>query len=625
MSTFNSSRRGVCGAFVAGALGAAGLAAAQEPSQDGPAVLVTASRTSESVNDTLWSSTVITRADIEARQPSSMLELLSDVPGINIANNGGLGKLSSVFIRGAESNHTLLLVDGVRVAVATAGMAPFELIPVSQIERIEIVRGPRSTLYGSDAMGGVIQVFTRRATRHGLAGSVSVGGGSHDERKGGATLQGRGERGWFSFGAESFDTDGFNSCVGNFGAGCFAVEPDRDGHRSNSGSLAAGYSLNDAWQAELRSLVSDGRSEFDGSLFSGNETEFSERVVALSLDGALAGGWHTRVTLGRNEDHRDNFFREVAGTTFVSVFDSDRDQASVQLDGPLGEALRLVSGVEYQRDEVAGSTDYAVGSRNTKSAFGELHVKFGEWSGLAGARYEDDDQFGSHVTGNAGIGRALTDRLRFTATWGTAFHAPTFDDLYYPFYNNPNLEPEESRSIEVGVSGRAAQLPVEWSLHVFQTDIDQLIGFEAFGPVNIDEARIRGAELQGKWRGELWTIGGHVSRLDPVNRSAFGGPALLPRRSKENASLELQRFWPSFAIGAVARYQGARFDDVANSRPLGGFVTADLMATQSIGEAFELQARVANVFDRDYQTAAFYLQDGVNYNVSLRYRFAAGR
>src|SRR5215207_7601601 len=174
----------------------ASMAVAETPALEERAeVLVTASRVEEPIEDTLWSSTVLTRADIAARQASSLQELLADVAGISVVNNGGSGKVSTILMRGAESDHTLLLIDGVRVASATAGIAPFELIPLEQIERIEVVRGPRSTLYGTDAIGGVIQIFTRRAPgTSGVAFGGSLSGGSHDTQKIAADLQARGER-----------------------------------------------------------------------------------------------------------------------------------------------------------------------------------------------------------------------------------------------------------------------------------------------------------------------------------------------------------------------------------------------------------------------------------------------
>ncbi len=625
-------RRAIRGAVLACLCTTGTAIAATEPSptasSDDPAVVVTASRVEESVNDTLWSTTVFTREEIESLQPASVQDLLSSVAGIDVGNNGGLGKLSSIFIRGAESDHTLVLVDGVRVASATAGTAAIELLPVEEIDRIEIVRGPRSTLYGTDAIGGVIQIFTRKQPRDGgVSFGAEVGGGSHDARSLGANLAAHGDRAWVSLGADYYDTDGFNSCDGaaaSVPAACFVDEPDADGFRNRSGSLAAGYALNDNWNAQLTSLIADGRAEYDGSIFGGNLTEFTQKVLSLSVDGALGAGWHTRIAVGRSEDDQDYFFRDGTGTTATGSIDTNRNTASVQVDGKLSERWRLIAGIERQRDEIESDTPYDEDSRNTTGVFGELHGSLGAWSTLAGVRYEDNEQFGDHVVGNLGVGRVLADGLKLTASWGTAFHAPTFNELYYPGFSNPDLKPEESRSFELGLKGRVAPVRLDWSLSVFQTDIDQLIGFDSgFAIVNINESRIRGAELSGDWRNDQWRARGQITRLDPVNRS--GGDTLLPRRSKESASLELHHLWPTLSVGALVRYQGKRFDDLANTRPLGGYATVDLMATQSIGKAFEIQAKVANLFDRDYQTAAFYLQDDRNYSVTLRYRFGAVR
>jgi len=611
-------------------IGAAGVTFAQDPakSTSDQTVVVTGARAPESLDNTLWSTTVLTREDIQARQAASLQELLGDVAGITIVNNGGLGKVSNVLMRGTEGEHTLLLIDGVRVASATAGTAPWELIPVSQIERVEIVRGPRSTLYGTDAVGGVVQIFTRRAAQPGFDFGGSIGGGSHDTQKIGADFQARSERVWLSLNAESFDTNGINSCAAgaaSAGAACFTNESDLDGYRNHSGSVAVGYQLNDRWTAELRSLQSEGHTEYDGDF--GNSTDFAERVYSLSVDGALGGGWNTRVLLGRDADNQDVFSNNAP----AGIYDTTRDTASVQFDGALGSMLRLISGVDYQNDKVASDLGYLREMRNSRGAFAELHGAFAGWSALAGARYEDNSQFGGHTVGNIGAARKLSERYRVTASWGTAFHAPTFNDLYYPPFpgspfpsSNPDLVPEESRSFELGVDGvepLTQNVPLRWSLHLFQTDIDHLIGLDSnFVPVNINESRIRGAELQGEWRSDAWKIAGQYTRLDPIDR---GSGLLLSRRAKQNASFELRHLWPSLSIGGVARYEGTRFDDQANTRPLGGYVTLDLAGELKIGKALAVQARVANLFDRDYSTAAFYLQDGRNYSMTLRYRFTA--
>jgi len=268
------------------------------------------------------------------------------------------------------------------------------------------------------------------------------------------------------------------------------------------------------------------------------------------------------------------------------------------------------------------------------------------------ARYDKYEDFGHTLNPEFRMHWVPLEWLKLRASWGRSYRAPKLDDLYDAANNvsyetvfvdpksptgqstilgiqgsNPNLKPEVSRSFELGLDGEqqlgigAREVPLHWSLHAFQTTIHQLITLDSnFTPVNIDESRIRGAELQADWRNDVWRLGGQYTWLDPINRTE--GDLLLPRRAKQNAALETHRLWGSLSLGAAARYQGRRFDDLANTRPLGGYVTMDLIAEQTFGKALALQARVANLFDRDYETAAYYLQDGRNYSVTLRYRFA---
>ncbi len=600
-------------------------------SADDPDVLVTASRVPETTQETLWSSTVVTRQDIQSRQAQSVDDLLSDLAGVSTDNAGGLGKVSSIFMRGTNSDQTLVLVDGVKMSSATAGTAPVELIPMDQVDRIEVVRGPRSTLYGSDAMGGVIQIFTRHASDPGMTFGSSVMGGSHSTYDVTGNLQARGEQAWVSLGAENLTTQGINACLPGAalaGAGCFTTEPDLDGYRNHSGSLAAGISLTDHLSVEAHALTSNGQTYFDGDF--GNREVFSEQVYSVRVDDALSDAWHLRVAAGRNNDIEKNFENlDPAGN-----FDTTRDSASVQVDGQLlgqsqgvdahAPALRLLGGIDYQDDRVGGDTPYVETSRWTKGVFGELRGDLGDWSGLAGARYEKNAQFGNHTTGNVGAARKINEHLRLTATWGTAFHAPTFNDLYFPGFGNPNLDPEKSRSFEVGADGGYGQL--RWSLHGYQTNVDRLIAFDlnTFLPQNIDRARIRGAELQADWRNSDWKLGGQLTRMDPLNLGGgSAGDLQLPRRAKESGSIEVRRLLPNAALGAVVRWQGRRFDDLANTRPLGGYTTVDLLGEWQLARNWQVQASLANILDRDYQTAAFFAQDGFHFSVTVRYQVAA--
>jgi vitamin B12 transporter len=613
-------RRALQGALLAGLSSFASLSWPADDSE----VIVTASRSPEAVDDSLWSSSVLTRQDIQTRQAQSVQDLLADLAGVSIGNTGGLGKQSSIFLRGTNSDQTLLLIDGIRVGSATAGIAPFQLLPLDQIDRIEVVRGPRSTLYGSDAMGGVIQIFTRRAPQPGFSFGGSIMGGSHDTSDITGNLQARGDRAWVSLGAENLTTDGYNPCVPGAPAffGCATGAPGLDGYRNHSGSLGAGVSITDWLSAEVSSLVANGQTYFDAGF--SNREEFSERVTSVRLDGTLSETWHARLQVGRNDDVEKDFLYADP----VDRFTTRRDSASFAVDGKIASILRLISGVDYYEDHVdsdAGfinsDTGLPVNLRHTTGVFSELHTEAGPWSGLAGARYEDNEQFGHHVTGNAGIARKLGDSLRLTLTWGTAFHAPTFNDLYYPLFSNSHLQPEQSRSVELGADGTAGRL--NWSVHAYQTRIDDLIVFDSttFTPENVARAQIRGAELQADWHNRNWRVAGQYTHIDPLGlgQGPDGGDVLLPRRAKNTGTLEVRRLLPHASFGVVGRWEGRRFDDLDNTTPLGGYFTLDLLGEWQFAHGWQLQASFANLLSRDYQTAAYFAQDRFHYSVTVRY------
>jgi vitamin B12 transporter len=588
-------------------------------------VIVTAARVPEPEDQSLFSVTVLTRADIEARQVSSVQDLLADLAGIDIDNSGGLGQQSSVFIRGADSDHTLLLIDGVRVGSATLGIAPFEIIPLEQIDRIEVVRGPRSTLYGSDAVGGVIQIFTRQAGEPGATLGGSAMTGSYDTHEFTGYAAARSREAWGSVSGDVLTTGGIPACLPSAIAGCFdpAAPQVPDGHQNRSGSLSAGAQLTEQLTASADVLYTHGWTAFDGAGFD-DRLDFQEKVFTAHLDQALGGTWHLRLMAGRDQDDERDFLDPIP----VGTFDTVRNSASLQADGKLAEALKLISGVDYEDVHVDSDTPFDVTSRTTRAGFSELHADWGGWSALAGARFEDNEQFGDHWTENLGVGRKLGAGLRFILSWGTAFRAPTFDELYFPGFGNPSLKPETSQSWEAGLDG--GQGALRWSLHAYQTTIDDEISIDpqTFLPVNINRSRIRGVELQGDWHGTDWVVGGQLTGLEPLNVSP--GPEyddLLPRRAQQNASITLRRLVHtgnsasadgSFAV--VARWEGRRYDDLANTLPMGGYLTVDLLSQWRLGRDWTLEAKAANLFDRSYQTAAYYAEPGRSYGVTIRYR-----
>ncbi len=580
-------------------------------------IVITASRTAQTVDQTLSSVSVITREEIERQQPQSIQDLLRGVPGVNLSNNGGLGKASSMFLRGTESDHLLVLIDGIKTGSATLGSTAFEHIPVEQIERIEIVRGPRSSLYGSEAIGGVIQIFTRKGGGS-LTPHFSLGGGRYQSTTTSAGLSGGGQRGWFSLNLSRSDTAGFNACDGKpspDGAGCFTIEPDRDGYNNHSTALRAGYRFDSGLELDTHALRTTGKSEFDGDFV--NASKSVQQVVGGSARYALRDDWELSLSAGQNQDQVDSFKE----STFLSRFDTVRDVISVQSDHFITPDHLLTVGFDYQDDRVGGNTAYAVDARDNHALFTQYQGMVGNHNLEFSLRRDKNEQFGVQGTGTLAWGFPFNNTLQFTASYGSAFKAPTFNELYYPFYGNPNLQPEESRSLELGMVG--TPLWGEWSLNLYENRIDQLIAFDAstFSPANIDRARIRGIEAVLTTRLERWDLHTNLTLLEPKNRanSSYHNHQ-LPRRSRHYLRFDADRDYGAYRIGATLVAVGKRYEDLANTQKLGGYATLDLRGEYLLAPNWKLQARLENLFDKDYETAAYYNQPGRTLFLTLRYQ-----
>jgi vitamin B12 transporter len=591
-------------------------------------IVVTGTRTEVAIEDSLVPVQVIDREEIERTQARSLPDLLKGRAGISLTNQGGPGKLTSVFLRGAESDHVLVLVDGIRVGSATAGTTMFQDLPVDQIERIEIIRGPRSSLYGSEAIGGVIQIFTRKGGL-GFEPHFRIGAGSHSLREASAGFSNRSERGWISAEGAYQETDGINACRGSAATfqGCFADEPDEDGYRNVSVSLRGGVELGEDVTLEGHFLNADADNEYDGSIFGGNETETAQRVLGSKLAWTPSERFKLIAQAGRSADESDAYFRDAGVRAYVNTFDTQRDTASLQADFAFGRGQLLTAGGDWQRDEVTSTTDFTVDERDNTGVFLEYQGKFGAHQLQASVRNDDNEQFGNHVTGSVGWGMALGNDFRLNASYGTGFKAPTFNDLYYPFGGNPNLEPEESKSFNVGIGQYRTNW--NWTFNVFQTRIDSLTGYDSFfNLVQTDEALIRGAELTFATTLAGWDLSTQLSYSDPranARLASEGGDNpnydnLLPRRAQRTGRIDVDRSFGAFRIGTTISGAGARYDDAANTARLGGYGTVDLRVEYALNAEWSLQARATNVFDREYETIAWYNQPGREYGLSLSYR-----
>ncbi len=605
-------------------LGLSAVAAAQtnDTATELDEVIVTATRTALTVDAALAAVEVIDRAQIERSQARSLPELLRGRAGINLVNQGGAGKLTTLFLRGTESDHTLFLIDGVRVGSATSGLTALQDLPVDVIDRIEIVRGPRSSLYGADAIGGVIQVFTRRESK-GVTPQFRLGAGSHDLVEASAGLGVGGARGWFGVDASYQRTDGINACDGSstLFAGCFAEEPDRDGYRNRSVSLRGGFRPGDAWNLDAHALRAEGRNEYDSSADAffqlPNVADTVQQVVGGKLRYAPSARIDLQLSAGRNLDDSQDSRDGVQ----LSRFQSTRDSATLQGDFGLADDHLLTFGLDWLRDRVDSDTAFDATRRGNRAGFAQYQGHFGAHDLQASARRDDNDQFGSHDTGSLAWGVGFNRGLRFTTSFGTAFKAPTFNELYFPFFGNPDLRPEESDSFELGLGQRRERW--HWQFNAFQTRIDDLIVFDVaiFLPNNLDRARIRGAELVAGTSLAGWELAAQASHVDPRNRSqGFNFDHQLPRRARNTGRIDLDRGFGDWRLGASVLGASSRYDDVANTRRLGGYGTADLRVEYALHPDWTVQARVTNLFDRDYETAAFYNQPGREVGLSVRWR-----
>lgn len=583
-------------------------------------VVVTATRTAVTADAALAPVEVIDRDAIQRSQAASLGQLLHGRAGINLSNQGGEGKLSTLFVRGAESDHVLVLVDGVRIGSATSGLASFQDLPIALIDRIEIVRGPRSSLYGSDAIGGVIQIFTRRDQGE-ASFRFHAGAGSHGRREGGIGFGGGNDRGWFGFDAGLVTTDGIDACRGiaddvNFiYAGCFVNgQTDRDGYENRAVSVRGGVAIGDAVTLQAHALHVSGHNDYDGSFV--DNSDIVQQAVGAQLQWKASDAFTLTVSAGSNKDSSDNFL----GDAPRGFFASHRDTASVQADFVPAEGQTITVGADWLRDRVSSDTAFDDSRRGDRAAFAQYQGRFGRQDVQLALRRDDNDQFGGKTTGNAAWGLGFGDGWRVTAGYGTAFKAPTFNELYYPFFGNPALRPEASRTAEAGLAWRGEHIGVH--LDAFETRVDDLIAYDAsLGlPNNIDEARLRGAELRADGALFGWNVAGAASWLDPENRAAGTNRGKdLPRRARETARLDVDRAFGAIHVGLTGVAEGARWDDVANSRRLGGFATLDLRAEYRLADAWTLQAGVANVFDRRYETAAYYNQAGRTWTVAVRF------
>lgn len=566
--------------------------------------VVTATRTESRADAVLSDVTVITREDIERGTGRTVAELISRVAGVQATGNGGLGKNSSIFIRGTASTHVLLLVDGVRVGSATAGQANFDNIPLESIERIEVLKGPASALYGSDAVGGVIQIFTRQG-REGFFPYASATVGSAGRHEVSTGLSGGTQAVSYSLGVQTLREKGFSATNPAVGS---SHNIDRDGFSQDSLNASVNWRLAPGWKLGATLLHADGVNHYDSGVSSFDTyADLQTQSYGLNLEGQLLRNWKARLAYGGSDDKSTNYT-----STSTSRFDTHQDQWSWlnDISTPLGLVL---AGVERVQQRVSGTTAYTVNQRTTDSVFAGLNGDAAGHSWQLNVRRDDNSQFGGATTGFAGYGYKLTRELRAHVSYGTSFKAPSFNTLYFPNFGNATTQPEEGRNREVGL----AYAPGTREYKVVYFD-NRIQGFITLQPVvaNIPRARIQGWTLS--YNHQLEALGLRAV-LDLLEARDEATGRMLARRADEQLTLGADYRAGPWKYGATLLAASERYDNATNTIYLPGFGTLDAHVDYALSKDWSLQARVNNLGDKVYQTVNGYNQQGRAAYLTLRW------
>ncbi len=582
-----------------------------------PTTTVTASRSSETVDASLATVSVLTRADIERSQAFSLVDLLRVQAGIDLARTGGPGGATSLFLRGTNSNHVLVLVDGVRVSSFNTGALDWSNLPVSQVERIEIVRGPRAAYWGSDAIGGVVQIFTRR-----LDGPVvAAQAGSHSTR--------RAQAGWgvdgdgYRFSAFYADerTDGFSSQNEDG----FGYWPDDDGHQQRSLSLSAGTDFG-RHSLDARFFRAEGDVDFDNGeaeeSFGPAVSETVTQSVAVTLAGALSERWSHQLTISNGRDDLDT-------PISASSFWTRRTALDWQNALTLAPGQSLLFGVNWLDEEGhanSGFGDPYGGERDNTAAYLGWRAAFGALDAELVGRYDDNSDFGGEFTGSAALGFRVNEAVRLSASVGEGFRAPNLNELYSPgfggwYMGNPDLDPERSRSAELGADfglGDTGDL----RLRAFRTRVRDMISFTGGGTAqaeNIARARIDGFEAEYGVDLDGWLINASATWQDPKNEDT---DSLLLRRAKRKGAFSIDRaFGERWRAGVETVLIGAREDaGFPDNHVLAGYGLVNLRAAWSVTPDWTLEARVDNAADKDYTQVYGYNTAGRTAYVGFRWQ-----
>jgi len=582
-------------------------------------VVVTATRTPERADQVIADTTVIDSAEIARAGAGSVADVLARQRGIEIVRNGGPGASTSVFLRGANSNQVVVLIDGVRIGSSTTGAASWNAIPLAAIDHIEVVYGPLSTLYGADAIGGVVQIFTKKSAGAPQL-SASLGGGTYGTRQGDAAIHGASGPVSYAFGSAHEEADGFSATR----PGSSSYNRDDDGYSRNSANgrialrLAEGHELGAQFmKSRLRAQYDSGAASFDTRNIQDLDS------YAVFLNDRLAPDWRSSLQWARANDELGSFTSAAASGT--SQIATRQDEATWQNTIGIGaDTLQLLLG---HREETVLSTSGATTtpsplnrSRVTNSVAASYALRRGSHLVDLSAR-NDHSIYGSKTTGAAGYGYSFSQDLHASASFGTSFRAPTFNELYYPGYGLASNKPEQGRNAEAGLRYRVSGVELQASYYrnrltdmiVSVNPCPSRTGSCAY---NVNHALLEGLTLSLETRLAALDLRATADLQDP--RDDTSGKQLA-RRARRHATLSASRTSGKLESGVELQASGQRFDDAANANRLGGYGLLNLYTSWHLTPDWSLLVRLDNAADKHYELARNYGTAGRSWFAALRY------
>ncbi|KNC92864.1 TonB-dependent vitamin B12 receptor BtuB [Trabulsiella odontotermitis] len=584
-------------------------------------LVVTANRFQQPVNTVLAPTSVVTREDIERWQAKSVEEIMQRLPGVDIAQSGGLGAQSSFYIRGTESRHVLVLIDGIPLNNAGISNAPdLSQIPTSLIQRIEYIRGPRSALYGSDAIGGVINIITGRDKP---GAEISAGVGTHGYQSYDGAFQQEIDKTKITMGGNYTYTRGFD-----IGANDAPPQPDRDGFMSKSLFGSVEQQLTDNLSGFVRGYGYDNRTAYDGyASYTADGTPDTRQLYSQNWDTGLRfnqGIYQSQLVAGYGRSKDINYDPSKGRYDDSATIDDVKQYTAQWLNNFTVGHGNIGAGIDWQKQKTQAGTGYlekGYEQRNT-GLFVSAMQQFDSVTLEAAARRDDNSNFGDHGTWQTSAAWEFIEGYRIIGSYGTAYKAPTMSQIHSANYGNPDLKPEESKQWEGGFEGLTG--PVNWRISAYRNDVDNLIGYDAnYRFYNVDKARIEGIEATAQFdTGPL----AHQISYDYVDPRNANTNEVLKRRSKQQVKYQLDwQVW-DLAWNLAYRYLGTRYDDDFSAYPtrevkLGGVSLWDVAVSYPVTSHLTVRGKIANLFDKDYETVYGYQTAGREYTLSGSYTF----